>query len=326
MGPTEEIEQPPLLDADARRKKWEGRLGAKRLVRSDFIIEDRDGVRSSMKGIAYLQRANLQVQTVVRDKLAARVAGFPNLVFVHVTMPETTVLWPRDEFSSETMTLIIRMRGNLEIESDGGILSWDPGISLVRPGTTPIRFTTSGPRTEVLYVSMDAARFADLVPDMDERPPGRRVTPGTLTPLLAFIANTCTIVDPRPEIAEALEPVALEVVRSLLVSAFGRRTPVEPLFSRVHRYILDHFHEAELRIEHVARHLNVAVRTIQVELQNGGTTFVKLLQHARTVAALELLRSEPSVTRADLARRCGFGSLSSLQGALRSVSVTDASG
>ena len=203
--------------------------------------------------------------------------------------------------------------GALEIESEGDILSWDPGISLVLPGTTPIRFSISGPRTEVFYISMEADRLADLVPTTAERPQGRAVTPAMLAPLLSFIANTCTIVDPRPEIAEALEPVALEVVRSLLVSAFGRRTPVEPLFSRVHRYILDHFHEAELRIEHVARHLNVAVRTIQVELQNGGTTFVKLLQHARTVAALELLRSEPSVTRAELAHSCGFGSLSSLQ-------------
>ena len=91
----------------------------------------------------------------------------------------------------------------------------------------------------------------------------------------------------------------------------------------MHRYILDHFHEDELRIEHVAWHLNVGVCTIQVELKNGGTTFVKLLQHARTVAALELLRSEPSVTRAELARRCGFGSLSSLQRALRSVTVQE---
>ena len=77
-----------------RRTQWEGRLGATLLTRSDFVVHGDEEVRSSMKGIAYLQRANLQVLSVARDKILARVAGFPNLVFAHVTLPETIVSGP----------------------------------------------------------------------------------------------------------------------------------------------------------------------------------------------------------------------------------------
>ncbi|NHB84613.1 helix-turn-helix transcriptional regulator [Tessaracoccus sp. HDW20] len=137
--------------------------------------------------------------------------------------------------------------------------------------------------------------------------------------MLAFITNTCSVHDLSAAAARAIAPAAEQVVRSLLVAALGTRTQAEPLFMRARRYILQHFTDPGLRIEQVALHLGVSVRTVQAELKEGDTSFSRLLLEARAQAALGILAEHPGIARADLARRSGFGSLSSLQRALRTA-------
>jgi AraC-like DNA-binding protein len=102
---------------------------------------------------------------------------------------------------------------------------------------------------------------------------------------------------PRPGLAAFLE-TALE--RSGL--------PVAASYSlRVRSALVERLFEGEVRIEHVARRLNVSARTLHRRLDEEGTVFRNILDETRHDLAIELLaRSELST--AAVAERLGFSS------------------
>lgn len=295
--------------ANAGRTPW--------LARWNFTVDTGPEPRPSEAAVDYFARAGLRVNEVKGGSIRARVAAYHWLTLVHSTVPLASLTWVRDETTVPTATLIYVLGGKLEVRSSERLISRGPDITLIPPGLCDVDLISTAERTELIYLSLHATYFADLLPSGDPQPPRRIVEPATMSPLLSFIASTCAIVNPWPEIAQSMEPVAHETARSLLLATFGAPAPQGPLYSRAHECILNQFTDPGLRLDDVARELGVSPRTLQLELQEGGTSFRQLLLHARTVAALDLLRSDPGIQRVTVAARCGFGSLSSLNRALR---------
>jgi len=249
--------------------------------------------------------------------LAARVARFPDFSITHARLPQSKQLWHRGR-TGRRATLLIQLEGRTEIEGPEGGTVRAPGVHLVGAGEGATVLRTTAPRNEVVCVRLCPDRFADQLPSSGA-PSTRIMDVGELGPMLAFITNTCAVRDLSDDAARAIAPAAEQVVRSLLVAALGERVHTEPLFVRARGYILRNFTDPGLRIEQVAQHLGVSVRTVQAELKEGDTSFSRLLLDARAQAAHGLLAEHPGIARADLARRSGFGSVSSLQRALRTA-------
>lgn len=257
----------------------------------------------------------LEVLELGGEPLAARIARFPDFSFTHARLPRSSQLWRRGPGTGSRVTLLVQLQGCTEIDGAGGGSVEAPAALLVPAGTDPMLLRTTAERNEVICVRLNPELFLDHLPLPGELTP-RPVDVKALRPLLAFITNICAAQDLQPQLARAMAPAAEQVVRSLLLAAAGEGRAPEPLFLRARRYILQHFTDPALRVEHVALQLGVAVRTVQAELQQGDTSFSRLLLEARIQAALRTLAEQPGIARADLAHRSGFGSVSSLQRAL----------
>lgn len=293
---------------------------ARPLQRASFYGHGTRELRFSAAAEEYFQLANVRFLEL-RDTslLTAHIATFRDVRFVHATLPEGLLIWPRDSASLQTVTLIFMVRGNIDVITEGVTLSRDPGVTLIPPGTSHVRFRSTEPENEAIYLSIDRSLVADIMPESSEPMILPALDAQALKPILSFIASTCAVTEVHPSVASALEGAANEVTRSALLATFGPKETPAGLYSRTHEYVLRHYADLSLTIAKVAKHFSVSTRTIQLALQEAGTSFTQLVQQARTIAALELRSTQPSLKLSEVARRSGFGSLSSLHRALRAV-------
>lgn len=255
-----------------------------------------------------------------RRLLSARTASFPQVRFVHAHLPESHLVWQRNSYSRDTATLVFKREGSLEFSSSAMVHDCDSDITLVPPGSAPVHIRTTSVQNEVLYLSIREPLFADILTPSAEDRRVRELDVPALKPLLAFVASTCAVTNADAALAAPLQTAAHEVARSLLIATFGEQVSAKlSTFALAHTFILENFTKKSLTVQQVAEHAGVSVRTLQQALSAEGTSFTRLLQNARSAAAVELRQTAPSMKLAEVAHHSGFGSLSSLHRAFRSL-------
>lgn len=254
-------------------------------------------------------------------KVASRSIAFPEVIFSRVAMPDMVLDWGREQSCVGRATMVFLLHGNIEINtSSNKILKRRPGVYLIPPENGEIIFKTMAAKNSLIVVSLSPRLFSTILPDYKTflmMGQDSRLDTASLQPLLAFVVSACNLNNPRPQTVEILESAANDVSRSLLITCFGQGMSVMPLIERVRKYVSENYTDSTLSITKTAEHENVSVRTVQLALQEADTNFTSLVRRARTDAALELRRSQPSLTLVEIGDRCGFGSVSSLRRALK---------
>ncbi|WEV59028.1 hypothetical protein OZX67_00105 [Bifidobacterium sp. ESL0728] len=254
-------------------------------------------------------------------KVAARSAIFPEVSFSHMTMPATVMEWKREGATAKMATMTFLLHGHVEISTaDNKILKRRPGVFLIPPETGDVVFKTTVPANELIGVSLSSRLFATILPDYKTYSmmgQNSKLDVVSLQPLLAFVVSACNLNNQHSQMVDTLETVANDVARSLLIACFGQGMSVMPLIERVRKYVAENYTDSALSVTKTAEHENVSVRTVQLALQEADTNFTALVRRARTEAALELRKSQPSLTLMEIGDRCGFGSVSSLRRALK---------
>ncbi|MCO6559070.1 MAG: helix-turn-helix transcriptional regulator [Bifidobacterium sp.] len=274
-----------------------------------------DGSEAESVGNAHIHIANGV------GKVVARSAIFPEVSFSHMTLPATVMDWKRDGATAKMATMTFLIHGHVEISTaDNQILKRRPGVFLIPPETGDVVFKTSAPANELIGVSLSSRLFATILPDYKTYSmmgQNSKLDVVSLQPLLAFVVSACNLNNQHSQMVDTLETVANDVARSLLIACFGQGMSVMPLIERVRKYIAENYTDSALSVAKTAEHENVSVRTVQLALQEADTNFTALVRRARTEAALELRKSQPSLTLVEIGDRCGFGSVSSLRRALK---------
>ncbi|WEV41982.1 helix-turn-helix domain-containing protein [Bifidobacterium sp. ESL0682] len=256
-----------------------------------------------------------------RGRMVSRSADFPEVTFSHMTLPATVMDWKREGSTAKMATMIFLLHGHVEISTaDNKILKRRPGVFLIPPETGDVVFKTSAPTNELIGVSLSSRLFATILPDYKTYSmmgQNSKLDVVSLQPLLAFVVSACNLNNSQSQMVDTLETVANDVARSLLIACFGQGMSVMPLIERVRKYVAENYTDSALSVTKTAEHENVSVRTVQLALQEADTNFTALVRRARTEAALELRKSQPSLTLVEIGDRCGFGSVSSLRRALK---------
>ncbi|MDF7663126.1 helix-turn-helix domain-containing protein [Bifidobacterium sp. ESL0763] len=265
-----------------------------------------------------------------QKKISSRAAVFPEVSFSHISLPATVFDWKREGPTAKMATMTFQLHGHVEISTqDNKILRRNPGVFLIPPDTGDVVFKTTAPANELIGVSLSSRLFATILPDYKTYSmmgQSSKLDVVSLQPLLAFVVSACNLNNPHSQMVDTLETVADGVARSLLIACFGQGMSVMPLIERVRKYVSENYTDPTLSVTKTAEHENVSVRTVQLALQEADTNFTSLVRRARTEAALELRKSQPSLTLVEIGDRCGFGSVSSLRRALKVYEEVKSSG
>ncbi|MBB2955731.1 AraC-like DNA-binding protein [Bifidobacterium commune] len=266
---------------------------------------------------------NSRIRTLPGNKkMTVRSAIFPEVSLYHAALPDAVMDWQRGDDVAEMATMIFSLHGHVEISmvNSKRILRRNPGVFLVPPNTGDVVVKAIAPSNELIAVSLSSRLFATILPDyktFSMMGTNSELDVVSLQPLLAFVMSACNLRNQSTQMVETLQTVANDVARSLLIACFGQGMSVMPLIERVRKYIAGNYTDSALSVIKTAEHENVSVRTVQLALQEADTNFTALVRRARTEAALELRKSQPSLTLMEIADRCGFGSVSSLRRALK---------
>ncbi|MFZ4841547.1 helix-turn-helix domain-containing protein [Mycetocola saprophilus] len=265
----------------------------------------------------YLRAANIVLHELDDNApLRLRLAQFPQLSFVRVAMPAIRMEWPRDAQSADRAAIIIILGGRIHVRTDGVLLTREPGLFYIPPGTEPLWIDVLDTDNEVLYISLPAGLVADIplatasahVPSLD---------PSLLAPLLAFTTGLFAVDSEQAPLMAPLRLVAEEVTRSLVRLISGDAPARDYPYARALDLIAVEYHAQSLRIAEIARRLGVAPRTLQAEFARRGDTVSGALRRARVSEARTLRSANPGLSMGEIAHATGFGSASALFRALR---------
>lgn len=255
-----------------------------------------------------------------RSKLTLGAAQFHEVNFMHAIVPRATLEWTRSGESTKYMTVLFDMQGSHTATSSGMLLERKPGVLVIPPGLEPVRFEADKAINEFIRISLKPEIYTDILPpyvqlEVDESP----LNISELKPLFSFIISTCSSDKISIEIARNLEIAAQGIARSLLLSALGSQHNAlsSSAYSRVKEFITRYYANQSIGVKDAADYADISIRKLQLELEHHGTTFTDLLQHVRTLAAVELREQKPYLKLPQIMQSCGFGSLSSLHRALK---------
>ncbi|GAA1946992.1 helix-turn-helix transcriptional regulator [Microbacterium aquimaris] len=267
---------------------------------------------------AYLRAANLRIVDVATDGVfRAVMTRFPEITFAHVTAPEAVVDWPRDRLSWQRAAAVVCLEGAVSTHAEGAVWTREPGLTLVPPGDTPVRFELTGERNRILYLSLPASMVTELnLPDHAPRV-SDALPDEALRPLVAFVTSLSAVRIPGETAAGPLQAASAEVARALVRLITEGHSREVSLFSRAMRAILSQYQDQRLTVTTLARDLGVSARSLQAAFAEEGTTVVAEIRAQRGRAAVAMRRGNPHMPSVELAAAVGFGSLSSLFRALR---------
>ncbi|MDZ8200418.1 hypothetical protein RZO50_02760 [Microbacterium sp. SSW1-59] len=268
--------------------------------------------------VEYLRGANLEiVSTSGAGPMRGAMTRFPDITFAHVEVAPGIVDWPRDQLSWQRASVVVCLAGSVEAVSEGPVWRREPGLILVPPGDTPVRFTLTGEPVEVFYLSLPAGMITEL--NLPERPVqgAEPVTTEALRPLRAFIGALASATIPADTAAGPMHGAATEVARSLVRLISDGENREISVYSRAMKLIMRSYQDAALSGRLLAKWLGVSERTLQAAFAAEHTTVNREIRGHRARAAVAIRRGNPRMPTADLARATGFGSVSSLFRALR---------
>ncbi|WP_162893172.1 helix-turn-helix domain-containing protein [Microbacterium halotolerans] len=242
----------------------------------------------------------------------------PQITFSRAAVSPLTLEWPRDSASRDRAVILVARTGGLSIETEAPVWRANPGLFLVPPGDAPVTFRVSKTIDELLWIGASAAvvRGIDLPDARGRSPRPIHVDERALDVLLSFVRSLHeTELDSgsSPQLAS----VATEVVRSLVALIADASGPELDTFELGMRTIQREYANPYIGVTDLAAAIGVSERSLQAAFSERGTTVMRELRSKRTSVALETRRQFPAISRADLARTAGFGSLSSLMRAMR---------
>ncbi|MFJ4254684.1 helix-turn-helix domain-containing protein [Microbacterium sp. NPDC090003] len=286
-----------------------------------FRAAGRDDLLGARPLTAYMEAANIRFSAVQEREpiLRANLVRIGRFLFAHVQLPASTVVWPRDELSRNRVVMIATEGAGFMVSSDSPVVARRSSSFVVPPGVDTVTFDASTP-IELVFVSLDdtelgGERHVDFARVGEEVP-----AESALRPLVNFVKSLCAIESDAADAGSTpLGDAAAEVARSLVAAVVGE--PVDPpdVFDSVMRILLQDYPSPHLSLLAVARAIGVSPRTVQSALRMHGTTFSDEVRAVRLKAATELIKRNPSLPLADVAKLAGFGTRQSLHRAMRTT-------
>lgn len=295
------------------------------LLRTGFHARGLDELAALRQAGEHLRSARIEFLALgSRGLLSARIARFPDSLFLHASLPETVAVWSRDQPAlADRATLVFARAGHIEIASGEQLIRREPGLTLIPPGSSAVRLSASSAVNEAVCVSVSAPVIADILASLPVVVPTEAVDPTHLAPLLAFATNMCTVSDSVGAGVPALKSAAREIARSLVRLAVAGPARPRSLYSLATEIIVSEHHDPTLTTDAIAERLSVTPRTLQVEFKRRGATVSSVLRRARALSAIELRREHTHLLTTEIAQRCGFGSVSSMFRAIREHDASD---
>lgn len=287
----------------------------------DIRVGSPRDLEASRRAADYLEHANFHLEAVGSGReIVARVAQFPNASIVYYSGPDVTALWTRDAQSTDRVLLLVGISTDIEVEGDAScvVITRDPRLALVAPGTGDVRITVPRPG-ELLYLTVPQGMIADLPLPLSSTHIPEVVDPSILLPLIAFLVHLCRTNGGDPDDLAPLPTAASEIVRSLARMLTRKESASAGLYDRAMRLIAHNFADRSLTAGRIAHHLGTAQRTLQLAFQKRGQTLAGELRRTRARAAQQARTARPDASTSAIAASVGFGSESAMFRALREM-------
>lgn len=274
---------------------------------------------------AYLERKELEIISAdSRQPIRGRIAEFCNMTFVHASLPPTEVGWKREHGAQSQGLMIMARKGTVFVSGSSRVISRGGRAHFVLPSTDHVTFHMPEFGTEIVYMIMPEKLFADI--EMPRRRDLGDIAFSRIAPTFSFTTSICAMARNDVDDPEPLGSAVREIVRSTLRMVFRAKGDAERTrFREAMEIILGEHSTRGLSIGHVAEQLGVSPRMLQLDFQEQETTFSTELRNVRAASALRLREEFPDMTLSQLAERTGFGSIASLQRALRSAKAQGSS-
>ncbi|MBP1326129.1 AraC-like DNA-binding protein [Leucobacter exalbidus] len=274
---------------------------------------------------SYLAAANISFREIdASTGLAARIVQFPQLTVARARLPKSTIEWPRDAMSLDRGLILIAPHNKFSIEGEGPIWRAAPGLFFVPPGDSFITFRATEPIEDLVYINASTSVIRGLVLPKwrGEQHPGD-VSGEALAPLLAFVNSLCeTTLEDMAQVVP-LQLVAGEVFRALVQLVTKEAASSMTTFDFAMQVIKREYSKPHLVVTDIAGAVNVSERTLHSAFAERDTTVMTELRVMRARAAEEIRKRNPGITRNDLAKAAGFGSISSMVRAMKEPSASE---
>lgn len=269
----------------------------------------------------YLERVELEiVHADSRQPIRGRIAQFCGKTFVHASLPPMDVIWRREHGVEEMALMILARKGTVGISGTTHVISRGERAHFVLPSRDQVSVVVPEFGTEIVYMLIPQKVFDDIV--LPRQRNYGDVSFAPLAPTFSFTTSMCAMSRKDVHDPEPLRSAAREIVRSTLRMVFGAKGDEErSRFREAMEIILSEHSTRGLSIGDVASQIGVSARMLQLEFKEHDTKFSTELRHVRAASALRAREEYPDMTLSQLAERAGFGSVASLQRALRSVQV-----
>lgn len=283
----------------------------------DLRVDSLSDTHTAAGVIAYLKMANFHLTSMEEGRpLLARVAQFPHASIVHFSGPAVEAVWTRDALSADRVLLIVSSTGPIEVSAESAVITRDPQLALVTPGTddVQIRLVEEG---ELFSLGVPSGLLADVPLPAGSTHVPEPLDPTLLRPLVAFLGHLCRTETTNSVQAAPLQSALNEIVRAIamLITMDAPRTG--DLHGRAMEIVGRDFADPALSATRISTALGVAVRTLQLSFQREGQTLAGQLRRVRAHAAHRSRAARPDASMASIAASSGFGSESAMFRALR---------
>lgn len=269
----------------------------------------------------YLYSANAEILEVDSSyPIRGRAAFFADLVLLHLRLPKVVISWNRDHASRDRALIALARQGSIDLVSDAPILRRDPTAYLVTPHELPVTIRVLEQGGEFVFLSIPARHVHTVLPDCETAAVSTTgpLSSALLSPMYSFVTGLCALSTTEVKDASPLRSAAEEIVRSTLrLIAATDGVGEQSLYGAACRLILNEYTDPSFGVAELARRLKVATRTVQATFQAEHTTVTATLREVRGAAARRVLREQPRLTKAKVAKLAGFGSVDALDRVLR---------
>ncbi len=267
----------------------------------------------------YLERVELQiVHADSRQPIRGHIVQFCGKTFVHASLPPMDVIWRREHGAEEMALMILARNGTVGISGTTHVISRGERAHFVLPSRDQVSLVVPEFGTELVYMIIPQKVFDDI--NLPRCRDYGDVAFAPLAPTFSFTTSMCAMSRKDVHDPEPLRSAAREIVRLTLRMVFGAKGDEESSrFREAMEIILSEHSARGLSIGEVASQVGVSARMLQLEFKEHDTNFSTELRRVRVASALRAREECPEMTLSQLAERAGFGSVASLQRALRSV-------
>ncbi len=262
--------------------------------------------------------------------LSVRIAEFSELALAHIRVSELSGRWNRVANASDQALIIIVQQGSLELRRAGYATAGGTGAFIVLPGSGVVDFETAGEVSDIVCLAVPGRVTASVTESattgiVQSKDAG--VADEVFGPAALFGAGVCGLSAADVPDGDLLRAVAEETARAVVQLAGGVRVAGErTLYGAAIALIRSGFDSPTLTSETLAENLGVSLRTLQSAFRAESRTVAGVIRQARAVGAVRLRHEQPQLSQARIAALAGFGSVDSMQRAVRVGAANEAGG